>query len=800
MLNYRVERRKSVDAGDAEGAAATESGSGEKADSHPPAAKSNSIKYSPLLENLRQLDERHELARKPRDNPDSRRNSIAVSGDARPVHNGSRRGSFPLQQPIRPDSKQSQVFQLQCLKTWEERQRLQQQKKELEVYRTSTQNQQVLQHLCQQQQQHQYLLQLQKQQQMTMQRQKVQHLFLQQQLQQQQQSTSSPQLQHKQQQPRQEHQQQKQPKGHGGSRRASAPSLQHLQLHVDHTGKLHADLGGKQLLADLAGKRGLQGSHQSHSPVQPFASLGMSAWKGGSPYGRIALGLSNSVPLGLSSRESVSPVPMITPQMTYFDARLAQTLAAAPDSPSRNRYPGPSLMTQTEKEWIQVLQSHSIPTGNTLRSFNADYYNIKLGERRARREGKLINPFTVEDESSELLDDLDLSQIDFSIEIPHNQATSSRTVTLPGVLGGCVSAGSARFPKLVVSLVTDKPAETNQALGFAEEMSHTYRPLLAIEHAFNLLLQLEEQERKTAVPRAEGLLIAQPELREETLRRLMASLGFTSPVNKDLVMEVMMTPKGISLIARILPALTTDISEQVVLAAFRHLSEVGASQDCDIEGIRNVLPLLARPLLAVLKICDFETLSTLVEYLICLPDCSDGSPGSVAVLCYGGSPTASLLSCLITEGFKRCMDLPNASVGTISRQAHTWRSLTVQLYHQLEEYGALINEFPAATQFFSQMVLVAGSSYADMPGPASSPESTHPPADASRISPKNVSAAQSSKPRSQRGRGLTQGPAGAARAGTSDRQTGGRTGRRRRSSPSSGGKRNSITVVRLDCR
>lgn len=697
------------------------------------------VRYSPLLENLPFMQAGEEpppISRKPRDHPSAASRRSSGGGHESEVPMAGRRNSGSFQQ-AHLDPKQYQLFQMQRLKYWEQRHRLQQQKKEIELRRRNSQTQQLM-HLYQ----HQYAVQWQQQQQLSMQRQQLQHLVMRQQMLNMQKEKQS-------------------------SRRSSAPAV-HRTTHRSQS----SDAYYSRMHNDLAARLSLQQRGAQAEPVlQQRPGVGSQVWHSRS---RTPVFATTSLPLGVSvSNESISPVPLLQPQYGLCDAAELTEFPDEVDSSLPSRYPGPSLMTDEEKEWIKQVQLQTVPAGHTVQHFNADYYFIKQRERKARREGKTIETFTVTSSAQET-DETDGGS-HLADGMMYSQATrgsSSRAAMLPDTLGGRVSAGSARYPRQIVDLERNSEGEAIAPVCSTEAMSTMYQPLMAIEHAFELLLALEEQERQSSVPQGDGLLISHPERREETLDSLMAVLGFGKNPDVTRMRDVLVTQKGVSLIARVLPALSLEIAQQVALAAFQHLSEVGSSQDSDIEGIRTVLPCLARSLIFVLKQSSLELLTSLLEHLLALPECIDGSPGAVAVICYGGTSSVSLLTCLITEGCKRCSNSnPGNYTDTVSKEVHAWRNLTVQLYYMLEEHSAFVSEVPIAQQFFSQLILLAGSSFAHI-----------------------------LMDREPTGRGLPSPPAYMQAEQAVVKTPLGRTQSVSSTSSTSSSKGNSITVVRLDCR
>eukprot|EP00117_Sycon_ciliatum_P031505 scpid36982/ scgid24631/ len=687
---------------------------------------SNSARYSPLLDNLRLMQmlsgkEQHEITRKPRTSIDSRRSSgtndapqsrrgSLLPADGSSSVSSSRRGSLQNQHM---DHKQYQMFQVQRLKYWEQRQRIQQQRKEIELMRKASQQQQIIQ-IYQQQQQQQYINQWQQQQQrISRQRQQVQQVL------------------HNQQEILKTHVQNK-------ARRSSAPTLRTQRpMTLNHSGHMANDFAAKMSLqaaaaAAAASPVAAVGKTSTHTNAplmqQPQQQAVAGRSRGVWPWAAAPLGAPSPVPRSANPAAAglISAADLAHQQAAVassgcrpagahplLGSNSATLSACTPITSPAAAATSSSLMTNEEKEWIRQLHLQSIPSGRTLEHFNSDYYCIKLTERRARRDGKPVEPFTL------------LTQTERVTQTGGNNGGGTESAAgdtwqqghrappaalVPGALGGRISTSSVHRERELVDLESESANRTPHA---TESFNITYKPLLAIEQAFDQLLALEEYERKTAIPRGDVLLISQPERRDQTLRSIMSLLGFGPEINVPLVNEVLCTSKGVSLIARVLPAIPQETAQQVAMMAFKHLSFVGSSQDCDIYGIRNVLPALARSLAVVIKQCELPLLLKLLEHLLRLPEASDGSPGAVAVLCYGNEAVASLLTALVTGGFDQCLLLESVD-GTLSRDIIYWRHLTMKLYYLLEAHSSLIYEDESAKLFFSQLILHVGSSFTDM--------------------------------------------------------------------------------------
>ncbi|XP_052663380.1 protein PAT1 homolog 2 isoform X3 [Harpia harpyja] len=255
-------------------------------------------------------------------------------------------------------------------------------------------------------------------------------------------------------------------------------------------------------------------------------------------------------------------------------------------SPKVDPYAG--LMTSKEKDWVVKVEMIQLQSENMDDDYYYQMYYHRLERKQAEEEllggrnkqepPKLVTPFIQKVE------------------------TYDSVVRIAGSLGQ-VAVSTCYSPRRAIDAVHHALVE--EAAG-----SHRLRALHRIEKLFLQLLEVEDMQRKTSVAPEEQQPCCQEQKSQEVERLYQAlKIGACSSAEEaeDEFLQLLCVRKGKKLTARLLPRLTQEQAEKILLTITHHLPFLMKKDVLD-----ESLPMLYSPLNEVV---GGMTFSKLIEVL-----------------------------------------------------------------------------------------------------------------------------------------------------------------------------------------
>ncbi|NXQ91394.1 PATL2 protein, partial [Nyctibius grandis] len=264
----------------------------------------------------------------------------------------------------------------------------------------------------------------------------------------------------------------------------------------------------------------------------------------------------------------------------------AQSISSKVWSPKVDPYAG--LMTSKEKDWVVKVEMIQLQSENMDDDYYYQTYYHRLERKQAEEEllggrnkqepPKLVTPFIQKVE------------------------TYDSVVRIAGSLGQ-VAVSTCYSPRRAIDAVHHALVE--EAAG-----SHRLRALHRIEKLFLQLLEVEETQRKTSLALEEQQPCCQEQKNQEVERiyqALRVGACNSEEEAEDEFLQLLCVQKGKKLTARLLPHLTREQAEKILLTITHHLPFLMKKDVLD-----ESLPLLYSPLN---KVVGGMTFSRLIEVL-----------------------------------------------------------------------------------------------------------------------------------------------------------------------------------------
>ncbi|KFW09069.1 Protein PAT1 2, partial [Fulmarus glacialis] len=301
-------------------------------------------------------------------------------------------------------------------------------------------------------------------------------------------------------------------------------------------------------------------------------------------------------------------------------------------SPKVDPYAG--LMTSKEKDWVVKVEMIQLQSEN----MDDDYYyqtyyqrlerkpaeEELLGRRNKQEPPKLVTPFIQKVE------------------------TYDSVVRIAGSLGQ-VAVSTCYSPRRAIDAVHHALVEEVALLKAAG--SHRLRALHRIEKLFLQLLEVEKTQRKVSLTQEEQQPCCQ-EQKSQEVERIFQALKIRACSSEeeaeDEFLQLLCVQKGKKLTARLLPHLTREQAEKILLTITHHLPFLMKKDDpCSPLCPAQSLPLLYSPLNEVVGRMTFSKLiEVLQEMTRPLPE----SPELPLTMALKNQFGISLLYCLLSHG------------------------------------------------------------------------------------------------------------------------------------------------------
>uniref|UniRef100_A0A8W8JJ46 mRNA decay factor PAT1 domain-containing protein n=1 Tax=Magallana gigas TaxID=29159 RepID=A0A8W8JJ46_MAGGI len=284
------------------------------------------------------------------------------------------------------------------------------------------------------------------------------------------------------------------------------------------------------------------------------------------------------------------------------------------------------LMTQKEKDWIIKIQLIQLQTENPyLDDFYYTTYTLKKkAEERLKRQ------------QNGALDDKD-SELNLIIPAMAKLETKPyKPAQFEGSLGR-LTTSSVHNPRQIIDVRSDnKPhSEEGEPKNVSKELRRSRQLLMEIENGYNLLLDVDDIEKK---------ILALPEEARKPLfedrKNMLTDLYkyLLCPGNNDHFLSIMSIRKGRKLVARVLPLLEKSQAENMVQLLLRNMAYL-IKKDQGDEG----LMCLHDSVIRVIDTCDLQRL---VEFATELKESRQNQSKTTAVAIqnkFGSSLVCTLL-------------------------------------------------------------------------------------------------------------------------------------------------------------
>lgn len=284
------------------------------------------------------------------------------------------------------------------------------------------------------------------------------------------------------------------------------------------------------------------------------------------------------------------------------------------------------LMTQKEKDWIIKIQLIQLQTENPyLDDFYYTTYTLKKKtEERLKRQ------------QNGALDDKD-SELNLIIPAMAKLETKPyKPAQFEGSLGR-LTTSSVHNPRQIIDVRSDnKPhSEEGEPKNVSKELRRSRQLLMEIENGYNLLLDVDDIEKK---------ILALPEEARKPLfedrKNMLTDLYkyLLCPGNNDHFLSIMSIRKGRKLVARVLPLLEKSQAENMVQLLLRNMAYL-IKKDQGDEG----LMCLHDSVIRVIDTCDLQRL---VEFATELKESRQNQSKTTAVAIqnkFGSSLVCTLL-------------------------------------------------------------------------------------------------------------------------------------------------------------
>ncbi|XP_078338699.1 uncharacterized protein LOC111100321 isoform X1 [Crassostrea virginica] len=284
------------------------------------------------------------------------------------------------------------------------------------------------------------------------------------------------------------------------------------------------------------------------------------------------------------------------------------------------------LMTQKEKDWIIKIQLIQLQTENPY--LDDFYYTTYTLKKKAEERQKRQQNGVMEDKDGEL-----------NLIIPAMAKLETRPykpAQFEGSLGR-LTTSSVHNPRQIIDVRSDaKPhGEESESKNVSKELRRSRQLLMEIENGYNLLLDVDDIEKK---------ILALPEEARKPLfedrKNMLTDLYkyLLCPGNNDHFLSIMSIRKGRKLVARVLPLLEKSQSENLVQLLLRNMAYL-IKKDQGVEGLMCLHD-------SVIRVIDSCDLQHLVDFATELKESRQNQSKTTAVAIqnkFGSSVVCSLL-------------------------------------------------------------------------------------------------------------------------------------------------------------
>ncbi|XP_048766866.1 protein PAT1 homolog 1-like isoform X2 [Ostrea edulis] len=282
------------------------------------------------------------------------------------------------------------------------------------------------------------------------------------------------------------------------------------------------------------------------------------------------------------------------------------------------------LMTQKEKDWIIKIQLIQLQTENPyLDDFYYTTYSLK---KKAEERQKNHQNGIMDDKDPEL-----------NLIIPAMAKLETKPykpAQFEGSLGR-LTTSSVHNPRQIIDVRSDGKSQSEEPKNVSKELRRSRQLLMEIENGYNLLLDVDDIEKK---------ILALPEEARKPLyedrKNMLTDLYkyLLCPGNKEHFLSIMSIRKGRKLVARVLPLLEKIQAENLVQLLLKNMTHL-IKKDQGDEG----LMCLHDSVIRVIENCDLQNL---VNFATELKESGQNQSKTAAVAIqnkFGSSLVCSLL-------------------------------------------------------------------------------------------------------------------------------------------------------------